>query len=810
MRRDYSIDPSRSGNSRSLAFALAFGASLATLSVMTASAQQSASARASFNIRPQPLAQALISFSSTTGVQLFFDANLVRGKQSPGAEGAMSSGQALARILSGSGLNYRFTNASTVTITGPVAGGAADVDGAIALDTIDVRGEVAGGPVNGYVAQQSATATKTGTPLLETPQTISVITREQMTAQQAQSVRDTVRYAPGVYFSDDADFRFEPVNARGFALDPYVDGLRLMPGTWSTPRVDPYFLERAEVLEGPSSTLYGQASPGGLLNMISKRPTATPLHEVQIQTGSFNRIQGAFDFSGPIDPEGKLLYRLTGIARDTGTQVDHLDQQRVAIAPALTWRPTADTSLTLLASYLHDPKAGFWNILPLRGTLYPNRYGSIPRSFFAGEPNFESFDFNQAAVGYELEHRFNDTLKFRQNLRFSHIDLNYREAQVIGVAADDRTLQRQAYMAKENLNTVTLDNQLQADFVTGPLQHTAILGLDYQYKKWDNFTRFGAAPALDLLNPVYGQLIPLPGIFQNADQVQRQLGVYVQDQIKFGDFVLSLGGRQDWVSSSNSNHVNGVATQQASHAFTWHTGLLYKFDNGLAPYVSYATSFQPTAGTAATGTPFDPTKGEQYEAGIKYQPVGWNALLTASVFNLRQKNVLTADLDPTHPIGSQVQTGEVRSRGIEFSAVATVAENLSVRASYTYLDAEVEKANDGTVGKRLAGAPRNFASLWGDYTFRSGPLNGFGLTAGARYVDSFFATNANTIKIPNVTLFDAGVHYDLGAASPILKGTKLSVSATNLFDRKYVSTCAAVGCRWGVGRTVYATLSYRW
>lgn len=785
---------------------------LGHLPAVAQSAPSVEAATRAISVPAGPLTPALNRLAAQTGLQILFDARLASGKTTRGVKGNMSARQALSGLLEGTNLVVRFTGANAATIVAPASVGAAGLpEGAIPLDTIDIQGEVAGGPVVGYVAQQSATATKTGTPLIETPQTITVITRDQMTAQQAQSIRDTMRYAPGVYYSDDADIRFEPVSARGFALDPYLDGLRLIPGTWSVPRVDPYFLERAEVLEGPSSTLYGQVSPGGLLNMISKRPTDKPIHELQIQTGSYGRLQGAFDFGGPIDQNGQFLYRVTGLARNTGTQVDKLDQQRLAIAPSFTWKPSNDTSFTVLSSYLHDPKAGFWNVLPLQGTVYPNKYGSIPRSFFAGDPSFEHYDFTQAMIGYQLDHRFNETWSVRQNLRFSHIDLNYREVQVIGVAADQRTLQRQAYTAHENLNTTVLDNQAQAKFATGPLLHTAVFGLDYQYKNWDNFTRWSmAAPTLDLLNPIYGQPIALPPVFQDARQIQRQLGLYAQDQIKFNGFVLSIGGRQDWASTNTFNRLKNMTTDQSSQAFTWHSGLLYKFDSGVAPYVSYATSFQPTAGTTATGDTFKPTQGEQYEVGIKYQPVGWNALFTASLFDLRQRNVLTTDLDPTHPAGSQIQTGEAHSRGLELSAVASLSENLDVRASYTYLDAKITKANDGTAGNRLASAPQNFASIWGAYTFRSGSLNGLGFTAGARYVDSFFATNANTIKVPETTLFDAGLQYDFSAANPSLKGVKLAVNATNLFDKKYVSTCAAVGCRWGLGRTVYATLSYRW
>ncbi|MEG6509187.1 TonB-dependent siderophore receptor [Methyloligella sp. 2.7D] len=764
-----------------------------------------------FSIPAQSLPSAVDAFTRATGWQVGYSATVDSAVTTNRVSGRQTPRQALQAMFAGTGVSIRFTGPKSAALVTPQVSpmGLAD-DGSLMLDTIDVTAETARGPVDGYVAQQSATATKTDTPIIDTPQTISVITADEIADQQAQSVRDVVRYAPGVYYSDDADSRLQLINARGFLLDQYLDGLSLLTGTWARPRIDPYFLERAEVLEGPSSTLYGQGSPGGLLNMISKRPTETPHHQVEIQTGSYDRIQGAFDLGGPVDDQGRVLYRVTGLARKTGTQVDHVDEERLAIAPSVTWRPNADTSLTLLASYLHDPKAGFWNLLPYQGTLLPNKYGKFSRDFYVGDVDFEDFDFKQGMVGYELTHRFNDTWSVRQNFRYTGIETDYRAVQGSTLQADQRTLNRNAYTADESLDAVTLDNQATANFNTGALTHTALFGADYQYRNWDNLSRFGLAPTLDILHPDYTQDIAIPPLFQDANQVQEQVGLYAQDQIEFGRFYYSIGGREDWASSDTNNYLAGTKTDQDNSKFTWNTGLLYHFDSGFAPYVSYATSFQPTIGTDFAGRPFDPTTGEQYEAGIKYQPPSMDALFTASIFELTQQNVLTADPNPSHSIGSQVQTGEVRSRGIELSAVASLTDSLDARASYTHLDSEITRSNDGTEGNALANTPEDFASLWADYTFHEGALSGFGVLGGVRYVGQTYATNANLLEIPDYTLFDAGLHYELGELLPNLDGTKLAVNATNIGDKKYVSYCTAAGCRWGLGRTVYATLSYEW
>jgi iron complex outermembrane receptor protein len=391
-------------------------------------------------------------------------------------------------------------------------------------------------------------------------------------------------------------------------------------------------------------------------------------------------------------------------------------------------------------------------------------------------------------------------------------------------------------MADENLATITLDNQAEAKFETGPLKHTVLMGVDYQHLDWTNFTRynqprvpagFTPTPTLDWLNPNYNQVIPIPAIFQNWVQEQYQVGLYAQDQIKFGQWVFLLGGRQDWAHFNlqvgpTSFTTTSSVVDQMDKAFTWRAGALYLFDNGIAPYFSYSTSFQPITGTAvsADGTPFKPTTGEQYEVGVKYQPVGINGFVQVSLFDLTQQNVQTAD--PLRP-AAIVQTGEIRSRGVEVSGVASLTQGLDIRASYTYLSSIITKALDPTiVGRPQGNTPPHTASLWADYTFQDGTFNGFGFGGGIKYVSSTYATNGNAAllnslaaagantKIPSYFLFDAVVHYDLGKLMPELKGFRAAINVTNLLDKTYVAACSNFGCNYGNGRTVLGTLTYRW
>jgi iron complex outermembrane receptor protein len=711
-----------------------------------------------------------------------------------------------------------------IAATAPAA--AQQAPSAIRLDTIEVQGtgERANGPVNGYVVTRSASGSKTDTPILEVPQTVNVVTADQIRAQGAQSVSEALRYTAGVrgeVYGGASQFD-SYTQIRGFKGDLFLDGTRLPDGAatsdWTTSVIEPYGLERVEVLKGPSSVLYGQSGPGGLVNMVSKRPLATPFREIQLQTGSYGRLQGAFDLSGPIDPQGQFLYRLTGLGRMSETQTDFIDDDRIFIAPAFTWRPSADTTLTVMGQYLRerDGKTSF-NYLPSSGTLYPNRVnGRLPWNRYAGEPGFDRFERDQGSIGYAFEHRFNDSLSFSQNLRYTQNDVHLRALNRNGeLLADNRTLNRAAFRIDAAARAFTLDNRLEAKFGTGPLSHTALIGLDYRNETSQYDVGRGPAASIQIFNPVYGAAIADPGInFQRKDAELRQLGFYVQDQIKFDRWIATLSGRYDIADTRTRTHMlttNALVRSKASdRAFSGRAGLSYVFDNGLAPYVSVSTSFQPTAETDFFGGAFKPLTATQYEAGIKYQPTWINASLTAAVFDIRQQNTPSGDPNPAHPF-ARVQLGEVSVRGFDIEARAQLSEGLGLIASYAFLDHEITKSSVATdIGKRLPSTPMHQGSLWADYTIQGGALAGLGFGGGVRFVGSTYDT-ANTVRIPSYTLVDASLSYDLGKAFPALSGAKLSVVAKNLFDRYYVSQCGNVpGCTLGSRRSVLATLTYRW
>lgn len=691
----------------------------------------------------------------------------------------------------------------------------------VSLDTIEVQGstEKANGPVDGYVAQRSVTATKTDTPLIETPQSVTVVTRQQMDDQAAQSVGQALRYTASVLSETRLSAgRYDSVFIRGFGgsgsgagFVNNLDGLRYLRGiNYLVPAYEPWGLERVEVLRGPASVVFGQVKPGGIVNMVSKRPRDEAHGEIQLQYGTFQRGQAAFDVGGPVDPEKRWLYRVVGLGRAGDTQVDYTREERLFIAPSVTYRPNAATSFTLLASFQRDPETGFYGFIPAIGTALPSRAGRIRSNFFPGEPNFEGYSRNQANLGYSFEHRFDDVFTVRQNLRVSDLKSRFRTVSVASIASDQKTLNRRVTAYDEDARTATVDNQLQADFRTGPLTHKVLLGFDASWTDASSFGGFpGTVQTLDFTRPVYGRTPFRMSPKTLTTQTTTQYGLYAQDQIKFDRLSVLVGGRFDRADSRTRDFgTGGALVKQDDTARTGRVAVMYNFDNGFAPYASYSTSFEPVAGTAFGGKPFKPTEGEQYEAGFKYEPVGYNAFLQGSVYQIKQTNVTTTDLVNT---GFQVQTGEITARGVEVEARATLFDSFDLTAAYAYTDAEVTKSTTANLHKRPPVVPRHMASLWAHYTFKTGLFAGLGLGAGVRYVGGGAGDPNNTFFTSPYTLVDAAISYDLAVANPAMKGWKVQVNAHNLFDKEYISGCyTTTGCSFGLRRTVLATLSYRW
>lgn len=701
--------------------------------------------------------------------------------------------------------------------------------------------ERANGPVNGVLARQSATSTKTDTPILETPQSVSVVTQDQIRQQGAQRITEALGYTPGVQTDNyQPGVIFDYVRVRGFPAHQYVDGLRLPSdsGIFASPRVDPYGLERIEVLKGPSSGLFGQTEPGGLINMISKRPRMTPHFEAQGTAGSFNRYEGAFDFGGPVSKNGDLFYRLVGLYRNSDAEVKFTEDNKIFIAPSLTYAPTVDTTFTILSNYSKIDNKGYQQYVPGQLTLPGFPYGRMSRNTYLGEPGLDHVKLEQASIGYAFEHRFNETLQFRQNARLMTLE-NTTGAFRGDLFVAPSTVLRTRLDVKAKADNAALDSQLQADFNTGALKHKVLFGVDYQSNvstnEIDTYVQFNPIPfppffalgpwasPIDALNPVYGTVaLPpagaFPLVYSNARTTQDQVGVYLQDQIKLDKWTLTLTARNDWadtglVSTGMVFPPAGVY-QRTDTAPTYRAGLNYLFDFGLSPYINYSTSFVPNTGASQFGTTFKPTTGEGKEIGVKYMPVGSNFMITAALFEITQKDVLNIDPAAPPPLTGLVyaQTDDVRVRGFELEAKGNITKNLSVLAGYSKLDPKIIKSVYPIVGNYMPNVNLEQAMFWAKYSWFDGPLAGLGIGAGVRYNGLNYGDQANTIRIPSYTLLDASLSYDLAYWGPDYKGWAVQVNATNLTDEYYVNSCltALAYCGLGAGRTVLGTVRYAW
>ncbi|GEB38433.1 ferric siderophore receptor [Gluconacetobacter liquefaciens] len=794
-----------------------------------------------FEIPPQPLARALAAYGAQTGIQIAFDSATVSGAKSGAVSGQMTDQQALSRILASTGVTYRKTGSRSVSL---VRGASTS----IMLGPVRVGGVVAHqdptGPGVGYYAGNTMAGTKTDTALIDIPNSIYVVTKQQMVDQQAQSVAQALRYSAGVYaepqgtnLTGSAYSGFDGIKQRGFNSSQYVDGIL----SDSFAAGETAFLDRIEVVNGPASVMYGQTTPGGMVGMSLKKPTETPMHEATVGFGNWGRYEATFDSSDRITRSGNLRYRVAAIGVTQGTQMDYVNYQRVGVLPSLTWDIDSKTSLTVLGSYMYTPQTGAAGTeYPLVGTLIPGPEGRVPRHRFFGDPSWNADSARDAMFEYQFRHIFNKYIEFSQSFRWETSRNDMRYLYFSGRLSPSEFDRTAWYSAGKN-RTVGLDSRMTGHVNTGPLSHTWIVGSDFRQIKTTTDIMFGEDDPIDIYHPVYNlhTCLKTPGAcgmssYPDWDDYFQE-GLYFQDQIKWKGLSVLLGGRQDWVSreyigGTRNYYADGSAatkrgkpSDQNQAAFTWRAGLVYKFDFGLAPYFSYATSFVPQTSSDWMGRPFAPLVGKQFEAGLKYQVPKTDVLLTASAFHINENHYLIGDPDHTN---YNADAGRVTSKGVELSASANVTKDLHVVASYTYTDMRYARSNlTATVvdaatgdegrtvseqGRYVQGTPRNMMSLFFDYTLPFERVKGFGFNWGIRYVGFTYADAANSFKVPPYVLFDMGAHYDFGSMFRRLKGLRAQVAVSNLTNRYYVTSCGTNDCYMGQGRRVYGNLAYSW
>lgn len=654
------------------------------------------------------------------------------------------------------------------------------------------------------VADRASTATKTDTPLTETPQAISVVTSDLFVDRGALNLQETLRYSAGV--AADAwglDTRGDASTIRG--LDPvqYLDGMRKLYNFSPMARPEVYGLERVEVLRGPSSVLYGAGAAGGIINAMSKRPSFRSAGEIGLQVGNFDRRQLQGDITGALGDSGNLAGRLVGVIRDSGMQTDHIDDDRIYLAPSLTWRGER-SNLTVLASYQRDRTASSQQFLPMAATLKAPRGRRLDPSTFLGDKDFDKLDARQISATVLFDHAFSDVITWRSSLRYIDSKTEFRELfpdtysnpENPFIDADRRVLNRLSYGVKPDNRILTSDNALQFDFATGAFRHLLLAGVDYTDFREEAQSFSGASTPIDIYNPIStGVTIPEWG--RLPDQRTTQTGVYVQDQIRYADRVsFVLGARRDHVRS----RTRGLA-DKTDNETTYRVGVIGDIGANLSPYVSYSESFLPVPGQDLYGRAFEPMRGDQYETGVKWQP-SRNLFATLAVYRISETNRQTNDPDN---VLNTVQTGEIESKGVELEAAYVSDDDLTITAAYSHSNAKVTRSNFAPeLGKRLNDTPRDLASVWVAKGFDIGQGMKLRAGVGGRYVGSTVSTGATlVVRTPGYTLADALLELQMPSWT-------MALNVTNLFDKAYYAPCRNFGdCFSGNPRIVTGTVTYR-
>jgi iron complex outermembrane receptor protein len=691
----------------------------------------------------------------------------------------------------------RLLGCSALALLSPMIGLAQDADGgATRLETIVVKGGGASGTVldtendsRSIVATETTATGKLPTDILTAPASVSVITSKEIEERAADTVEQVVQYTAGVvtdfYGSDD---RYDYFDIRGFTPYTYRDGLAIG-RTFAGVREEPYAFERIEVLKGASSSGFGAAEPGGSVNYVTKTPKRERFGEVYGTGGSFDHKEFGFDFGDNLTEDDTLSYRLTGKLQRADAEYDFSQDDENFLMGGVTWRPTAQTSLTFVFDHLDKDGVPGSGGHPL-GT-------DFDRDTFFGEPDYYFSDTNRNSYSVMFDHDFGNGLSFGSNARYSNLNDGFGSAYIGGTPTDGSTeASRYFFGSEKSSEQFIIDANLVYETRTDTVESRTLFGTEYNKFTSDSDTFYTAAPSIDWENPIYsggpGDISP----YARVGNDQKTTAVYLQQDLTFFEKLnVSVGLRNDWLDLSQSDRLAGSVLSGDHSEFTKRIGASYKITDELAPYVSYAESAAPPAYGA------DPTTGKQYEVGIKYRPEAFPALFTASVYDLTKGNITVYDQVTYLP-----QTVEkVRHRGFELEAKAEVTDQINVIAAYSYIDSKIDEPGGANDGNRLMRVPKHLASIWGTYTLEGQGARGdmtFGV--GARYLDSYYTDIGNTASSESAVVFDVAYSYK------VQENTTFQLNVNNVFDEKHVANEDSGSRYYNPGRKLMATLRQTW
>lgn len=641
------------------------------------------------------------------------------------------------------------------------------------------------------VAQRTTGGSRMVTDILDTPASVSVITSKEIQERGAQNVEEVLQYTPGVftgfYGSDD---RFDFFKIRGFDAHTYRDGLPIG-RPFGGVREEAYAFERVEVLKGANSTVFGVSDPGGSVNYVTKRPRSERFGEGYVTGGSHNRKEVGFDFGDNITEDDTLSFRLTGKFRDADAEYDYSRDDEKFIMGGLIWRPSVDTNVTVVFDHLNRdgvPGSGGHPV----GT-------DFPRSRFFGEPDYNYRGTDRNTLTVMVDHDFGSGLTFGSNARYSKTNTDFGYAYIAATPTDGSTIASRSFFGNDtSTENFVMDAYLQYDRSIGSVDSRTLVGALYNDFASDNDTFFGPAPSIDWTNPIYSGAPSSVPLLTSTRTDQKTKAIYLQQELTFAErFIATIGLRNDWIDTERTNKITSAVDNGEISEFTSRVGLTYKVTDEISTYASYAESVVP-----ASGLTVEPERGKQYELGVKYQPVAFPALFTASVYDLTKQNITVTD--PVTQLPSTI--GEVRVRGLDLEAKAEIDANWSLTAGYSYLDAEiVENGTGGNEGNRPQFIPEHMASLWVNYLLPGNGMRGdmnFGV--GARYTGSYFFNATNTMSTGSSVVVDAALSYAVN------ENTSLAVNVSNLFNEKHIDYGGFGADFYNPGRAVSATLRHTW
>lgn len=643
------------------------------------------------------------------------------------------------------------------------------------LDAISVTTDVyesSTGPVKGYRATRSASATKTDTAIRDIPQSISVIPATVLKDLGSTNVERALEFAGGVSKQNNfGGLTLYEYSVRGFTTSEfYQDGFSANRGYPSTP--DAANIERIEVLKGPAASLYGRGDPGGTVNIVTKKPQPEAFTTLQTSAGSWDRYRTAIDVNTPLDSEGKVLTRVNLAVEDNHSFRDHVQSKRVFVAPSFSWQLDPDTSLLVESEFVRHSSTFDRGIVDAPG---------VSRSTFLGEPNDGDIDNHNNRIQATLEHHLNDAWKLRLASHYKQGSLWGDASENRALNADGHTIDRRYRERSTGWHDSITQLELRGLFDIGSWQHELLIGTEYEdYRKKERVTAIGGSRyPIDIYNPVYGK--PKPnGARSGTDFFEQTKGhaLNLQDQIIFTDRLRGMvGARFEHFEQSIDDFTRNHAKSQQTHdAFTQRAGLLYQLTPQVGVFANASTSFKPNSGLDANNKSFKPEEGVGYEVGIKSELFDDRLSATLAAFHIEKENVLT--LDPATNLNRAV--GKARSQGFDLQLTGQVTDAVRVIGAFAYIDAEVTKGDKAIpAGSRILGVAKRSGSLLGVYEFQDGALRGSDLGAAFTYVGDRSGEAGTQFELPAYHTVDLLAHYK--ATENVTVGLNLN----NLFDEKY-------------------------